>query len=218
MKKTNVQLQQDVLDELQFEPSVDAAEIGVTAKDGIITLTGKTKTYSEKWTATKAAERVSGVNAVVDQIKVDLSSTHERNDEDVARTALQALEWNVQIPHSQLIVKVEDGYITLEGQLDYNFQRIAAVSSVRNLMGVKGVIDLIKVKPTANPIDVKEKIEKALKRAAEVDSHRIHVEVSNDRVTLRGVVRSWAERDEAERAAWSATGVRQVKDELMVAA
>ena len=218
MKKTNLQLQQDVLDELQFEPSVDAAEIGVTAKDGIVTLTGTTKTYSEKWSATKAAERVNGVNAVVDQIKVDLPSTHERNDEDIARAAVQALEWDVRVPHTRLVVKVEEGFITLDGDLDYHYQKLAAANAVRNLMGVKGVIDLIHVKPMANPVDVKTKIETALKRAAEVDAHRIHVEVSNDRVTLRGIVRSWAERDEAERAAWSASGVRQVKDELMVAA
>jgi osmotically-inducible protein OsmY len=216
--KANVQLQQDVIDELQYEPSVEAAGIGVTAKDGIITLTGAVKSYSEKWSATQATKRVSGVKAVVDEIKVKLPYAHERGDEDIARAALQALEWDVQVPHTRIVVKVEQGRITLEGDVDYKYQQTAAVNALRNLTGVTSVINLIHVKPTANASEVKVKIENALKRAAEVDAKRIVVDVVNDKVTLRGTVHSWAERSEAERAAWSAPGVRLVEDDLSVAA
>ncbi len=216
--KANVQLQQDVIDELQYEPSVEAAGIGVTAKDGIITLTGAVKSYSEKWSATQATKRVSGVKAVVEEIKVKLPYAHERGDEDIARAALQALEWDVQVPHTRIVVKVEQGRITLEGDVDYKYQQTAAVNALRNLTGVTSVINLIHVKPTANASEVKVKIENALKRAAEVDAKRIVVDVVNDKVTLRGTVHSWAERSEAERAAWSAPGVRLVEDDLSVAA
>jgi osmotically-inducible protein OsmY len=216
--KTNVQLQQDVIDELQYEPSIEATGIGVTSKDGIITLTGAVKSYSEKWLATQTTERVSGVKAVVDEITVDLPSTHKRGDEDIARAVLQALEWDVQVPHTRIMVKVEQGRITLEGDVEYKYQQTAAENAVRNLTGVNAVINLIRVKPTANASEVKVKIENALRRAAELDAQRIMVDVVNDKVTLRGTVRSWAERSGAERAAWSAPGVRQVEDDLSVAA
>ncbi len=216
--KTNVRLQQDVMDELQYEPSIDAAGIGVTAKEGIVTLAGVVKSYAEKWTATRAAERVSAVKAVVDEIKVELPFTHKRGDEDIARAALQALEWDVQVPHTRIMVKVEQGRITLEGDVDYKYQQTAVENAVRNLTGVNAVINLIHVKPIANPSEVKVKIENALRRAAELDAQKIRVEVINDKVTLRGTVRSWSERSEAERAAWSAHGIRLVEDDLSVAA
>jgi osmotically-inducible protein OsmY len=159
--KTNVQLQQDVIDELQYEPSIEVAGIGVTAKDGIVTLTGAVKSYAEKWSATRATERVSGVKAVVDEMKVNLPYAHERGDADIAKAALQALEWDVQVPHTRLMVKVEQGKITLEGDLDYKYQQTAALDTLRNLTGVTSVINLTHVNPTANASEVKVKIENA---------------------------------------------------------
>jgi osmotically-inducible protein OsmY len=216
--KTNTQLQFDVLDELQYEPSVDAAEIGVTAKDGIVTLTGNVKSYVEKWSATRATERVSGVKAVVDELQVRLPDVHLRTDEDLARAVLNALKWDVTVPDDRIKVKVEHGYITLEGTVDYKHQETSAIKAVRNLAGVKGITNLITVKPQATPSEVKRKIEGAFRRTAELDAQRIKVDVHDNKVTLRGIVHSWAERDEAERAAWSAPGIAFVEDKLIVAA
>jgi osmotically-inducible protein OsmY len=216
--KTNTQLQFDVLDELQYEPSVDAAEIGVTAKDGIVTLAGNVKSYVEKWSATRATERVSGVKAVVDELQVRLPDVHLRTDEDLARAVLNALKWDVTVPDDRIKVKIEHGYITLEGNVDYKYQETSAIKAVRNLAGVKGITNLITVKPQATPSEVKRKIEGAFRRTAELDAQRIKVDVHDNKVTLRGIVHSWAERDEAERAAWSAPGIAFVEDKLIVAA
>ena len=216
--KTNAQLQSDVLDELQYEPSVDAAGIGVTVKDGIVTLSGDVKSYAEKWSATRAAERVNGVRAVVDELQVRLPEIHLRTDEDIARTVLNALKWDVTVPDDRIKVKVEHGYITLEGTVDYKYQETSAMNAVRNLAGVKGITSLITVKPQATSSEVKRKIEGAFRRTAELDAQRIKVDVHDNKVTLHGVVHSWAERDEAERAAWSAPGIAFVEDKLIVAA
>ena len=216
--KTDYEIQQAVIDELQYEPSIDATRIGVACKNGIVTLTGTVESYTEKETAAWATERVSGVKAVVDEMSVELPQAHERGDQDIAQAALQALEWHVQVPHARIRVKVEKGIITLEGAVDYRYQQIAAENAVRNLTGVKAVINLINVKPVASPSDVKMKIENALRRAAEIDAQRIQVDVRNDKVILRGTVRSRAERRDAERAAWGAPGVSQVEDDLTVAA
>ncbi|MGB9120707.1 MAG: BON domain-containing protein [Candidatus Angelobacter sp.] len=216
--KTNTQLQFDVLDELQYEPSVDAAEIGVTAKDGIVTLAGNVKSYVEKWSATRATERVNGVKAVVDELQVRLPDVHLRTDEDLARAVLNALKWDVTVPDDRIKVKIEHGYITLEGNVDYKYQETSAIKAVRNLAGVKGITNLITVKPQATPSEVKRKIEGAFRRTAELDAQRIKVDVHDNKVTLRGIVHSWAERDEAERAAWSAPGIAFVEDKLIVAA
>ena len=219
MSKSNTQLQQDVLQELKYEPSVNPSEIGVTAKDGIVGLTGNVKSYAEKYAAVHAAERVAGVKAVTDELKVDLPAFHVRNDEDIARAAVNGLQWDVWVPADQIKVKVDNGWITLEGEVDYKYQQSAAENAVRNLTGVRGVSNLINLKkPAVLPSEVKVKIDEALRRAAAVDADRIKVSVVQDTVTLKGTVSSWAERQAAENAAWSAPGVWTVEDDLVVAA
>jgi osmotically-inducible protein OsmY len=219
MTKSNTQLQQDVLSELKYEPSVNASEIGVTANDGIIGLTGNVKNYAEKYAAVHAAERVAGVKAVTDEMKVDLPSFHVRNDEDIARAAVNGLQWDVWVPANHVKVKVDSGWITLEGEVDYKYQQTEAELAVRNLTGVKGVSNLITLKkPAVLPSEVKANIDQALRRAAEVDADCIKVSVVQDKVTLKGTVSSWAERQAAEHAAWSAPGVRTVEDDLVIAA
>lgn len=219
MKKSDSQLQQDVLDELKFEPSVDASQIGVTAKDGIVGLTGSVPSYVEKYNAVQAAERVSGVKAVTDELKVDLPSFHVRDDQDIAKAAIDALKWDLLIPADRIKVKVEDGWITLTGEVNYKYQQDEAETAVRNLTGVNGVINEITFKtPSVSAVEVQSDIEKALRRSAEIDADNITVSVDGSRVILRGSVSSWAERDDAERAAWSARGVTSVEDDLVIAA
>ncbi len=215
---SNEQLQMDVQLELQYEPTVDASEIGVTAHDGIVGLTGTVKTFAEKHAAVQAAQRVAGVRAVTDEMEVDLPATHVRSDEDIARAALNGLQWDVWVPSDNIKVTVVNGWITLEGEVESRYQQTAATSAVRNLVGVRGVSNLITLKPAVKPSEVKGKIDTALRRAAELDATKIKVEVVGSKVILRGRVSSWAEREEAERAAWSAPGVLTVEDDLVIAA
>ena len=209
-------LKKDVESELNFEPSIDPAEIGVAAKDGIVTLTGHVRSYWEKVAAERAAERVSGVKAVVNEMDVRLPGTSERTDQDIARAALDSLKWNVLVPQDRIKVKVSYGWVTLEGTVEWQFQKDAAEKAVRKLFGVKGVTNMVEVKARVSKGEVKAAIEDALKRSVELDAKRIKVDVEGDLVILRGTVSSRFEREEAERAAWRAPGVGTVDNQIMI--
>jgi osmotically-inducible protein OsmY len=215
---SDLELRKAVETELNWEPSINAAEIGVAAKGGIVTLSGHVQSYWEKVAAERAAERVSGVKAVVNELEVRLPGSSERTDEDIARAAVNALEWSVLVPADKLKVKVSKGWVTLEGSVDWQFQKTAAEKAVRKLIGVKGISNLVDVKPRVSKAEVKAEIESALKRSAEVDADHIQVETDGDRVILKGTVHSWFEREEAERAAWRSPGVRTVEDKIAIAA
>lgn len=214
--KSDLQLQKDVQDELRWEPSVREAEIGVAVKDGVITLTGFVPTYAQKFAAEQAAERVTGMRALADDLQVKLAGGTDRNDTEIAHAVVNALRWDIEVPDDKVKARVESGWITLEGTVDWYFQKAAAERAVRYLTGVKGLTDFINVKPKVSAPEVKAKIEEALKRSAELGAKKIEVETRDGKVILRGTVRTWAERQEAERAAWNAPGVHSVKDELFV--
>ena len=214
--KDDEQLRRDVLAELEYDPSIDARKIGVAVEDGIVTLTGEVSTFAEKWNAERGVERVEGVRGIVNKIEVKIVGDY--SDTDIAREAADALRWNLMVPPGKVIPKVENGYITLTGEVNYDFQRRAAEKAVRYIPGVKGVINLVTIKPKVEPKEIKEKIEDALKRMATVDAENVQVEVQGSEIVLRGTVRSWAERHEAEKAAWSAPGVTSVKNYITVRA
>src|ERR1700730_10361000 len=213
---TDLELKRNVESELDWEPSVNAAELGVAVKDSIVTLTAHVQSYWQKIAAERAASRVSSVKAVANELEIRLPASSERTDEDIARAAVNALNWSISVPADRIKVKVSKGWITLEGTVEWQYQKAAAEKAVRDLTGVKGLVNLVEVKPRASTVEVKAAIEAALKRSAEVDASRITVEADGDKVILRGTVRSWAEREEAERAAWRAAGVRSVDNRITV--
>jgi osmotically-inducible protein OsmY len=214
--KTDSQIQSDVLMELKWQPSIDPAHIGVVVKDGIVTLTGHVLSYTQRYEAEEAAKRVYGVRAVVNEIEVKLPGSNQRTDEDIAADALRALKSHTLVPHEKIKVTVSKGWVKLEGTVDWNFEAKAAERAVRDIVGVVGVSNFLTVKPTVSPAEVKSKIEDALKRSAETDARRVSVQVEGGRVILRGNVRSWVEREEAERAAWAAPGVIEVDNRIAV--
>jgi len=214
--RTDTQIQSDLLAELKWEPRLNPNEIGVIVKDGVVTLTGWVDSYTKRWAAEDAAHRVRGVKAVANDIEVRLTSTDERTDQDIAKAAARALEWDAFVPLEKLDVTVSKGWVTLKGEVEWNYQRQDAERVVRRLQGVKGVSNLITVRPRTTPAELKNKIEQALVRSAELDAKNITVEVDGSKVILKGTVRSWAEKQEAERQAWAAPGVVSVDNRITI--
>jgi osmotically-inducible protein OsmY len=214
--RTDEQIQRDVLAELKWDPRVRPTEIGVIVKDGVVTLTAWVDSYPKKWAAEEAAHRVRGVKAVANDIEVRLPGDAERTDADIAAAAARVLEWHALVPKNQIKTTVSKGWVTLTGAVEWQFQRDEAEQVVRNLMGVKGVINQITVKPRLTPSGLKEKIEEALLRSAKTDAERITVEVQGSKVILKGTVRTWMERQEAEQVAWSAPGVTSVENRITI--
>lgn len=214
--KNNEELQKDVQNAIKYEPLLNAAEIGVIAKNGIITLTGIVDSYSKKLQAEDAAKKVSGVKAVIEKIEILFGGTGQRSDEEIAVEILNVLKWNWEVPDSLIKVKVEDGWVTLEGDLHWNYQRQSVKKVVSNVEGVKGVTNYIKIKPETNDEIEKKNIENALERNWAINDINIKVSVTGNKVTLNGKVESFYQKDEAERIAWNATGVSSVENNLYI--
>ena len=213
---TDRELQEHVQKALDWEPSIDAADIGVSVDAGVVTLRGDVRTYSEKATAERVALGVYGAKAVANDINVRLRDAQQRTDTEIAQAALSALKWNTMVPDEKIVVTVSDGWVTLKGKLDWEYQRTAAANVIRDLSGVRGVTNVITLEPHVKVTDVKAKIESALRRSAEVDARRINVAVADGKVILSGNVHSWFERTEARQAAWAAPGVKEVEDHIAV--
>ena len=248
--RSDSEIERDVKEELQWDPDLDATDIAVSAKKGVVTLTGFVRSYTDKYEAEAAAKRVAGVAGVANDIEVRMPSVDERPDPEIARDAVAAIKSQLPISSEHIKVVVKNGWVTLEGQVEWQYQRSTAETAVRRIKGVKGVSnliqlkpraepeadrrlvqparvhardlhqraqsDLIQLKPRAEPAEIKKKIQEAFKRNAEVDANRILVETNGGEVILKGTVRSWIEREEAERVAWSAPGVTKVEDHIIV--
>jgi osmotically-inducible protein OsmY len=216
MLKSDAQLQSNVQEELVWDPSVGRSEIGIACKSGVVTLSGQVASYAQKYAAMRAAERVSGVRVVADELAVQVPFSFKRSDMDIAHAVAEALRWDVEVPDDKIKARVDEGWVWLDGDVDWEYQRSAAERAVRYLTGVKGVSNSLKISKRPWVPDVKSRIESALKRTAEVDAAHITVDAVDGSVKLTGHVRSWAARQDAERAVWSAPGVTSVKDELSI--
>jgi osmotically-inducible protein OsmY len=214
--KSDVQLQADVAEELTTDPALDASKIAIAVNSGIVTLTGTVRTYWQKIEAEAAVKRVTGVRGVANDLQVDFLGTLKRDDSDIARAAADALSWHSDLPKA-IQVTVSNGWVTLTGQVEWQFQKDEAEHAVRSLAGVKGVVNTLTIKAAPKISDVREKIRKELERTVDQEANRIEIETSNGQVTLRGRVHSWPEMDAASRAAWSVPGVIKVDNELVVA-
>src|SRR3982075_1523676 len=209
-------IERNVKEELQWNPDLDATDIAVSVKNGVVTLAGFVRSYTDKYEAETAAKRVAGVVGVANDLEVRMPSVDERPDPEIARDAVAAIKSQLPISSEHIKVVVKNGWVTLEGQVEWQYQRSTAENAVRRIKGVKGVSNLIQIKPRAEPSEIKRRIEEAFRRNAEVDANRIIVETNGSEVTLKGTVRSWIEREEAERIAWAAPGVTKVEDRIVV--
>jgi osmotically-inducible protein OsmY len=214
--KSDADIRRDVESELQWDPSVDDTRIGVSVSNGVVTLTGEAPHYSDRWAAEDIVKRVTGVRAIANDVQVQIFPLGLRSDSDIAEAAANALQWNVSLSNTQLKPIVKDGWITLGGQVSWGYQRVAAETAVRSLMGVKGVTNDIRVTSSIKVSNVKQKIEDAFKRHAVLDAKDIEVSVDNSTVILKGHVHSWQEREDASQAAWAAPGVMAVENHLAV--
>lgn len=213
--KTDAQLKSAIQDEIRWEPTISSKDIEVATKDGIVTLTGSVPNYAEKWAAEKAVQRVEGVKAIAEELEVNPSGIHKRSDSDIAQSVVSSLSWHVWVP-SEVQATVQNGWVTLTGNVSWEFQRSSAADSVRFQPGVRGVSNNITLKSVVKPTEVKESIEKALKRDAGIDAQNIGVTASGSKVTLSGKIRSWHEREEAASAAWGTPGVTEVENNLAI--